>query len=297
MTSGGQDLASAFNLMPEMRQKKRLIDMHTNIATALMKEVGARELHRYYEMEDQFSSQSLGTSISELEELLRDGQRGTAVDKARALMVLYLTKPSMSAPQVQGLIDALQASTGDAFGMQYLQHLASIRNMTAPSLVPAPSVPAAAAPGPAGGAAALVGGALGGLGGLADRLRQGGQGLLAAGIKGLENVLPSRKESVVCQILDSLMDQKPIPATDNYIYLDPKAANSEAAPRIRVPFRRAFTFMVGGGNYVEMQSVQDWAQTRGRHVVYGSTDMVAPTQFVEELCALGGGLGGGGGSA
>jgi len=139
MTSGGQDLASAFNLMPEMRQKKRLIDMHTNIATALMKEVGARELHRYYEMEDQFSSQSLGTSISELEELLRDGQRGTAVDKARALMVLYLTKPSMSAPQVQGLIDALQASTGDAFGMQYLQHLASIRNMTAPSLVPAPS--------------------------------------------------------------------------------------------------------------------------------------------------------------
>jgi len=291
--SGTQDLAAAFNLMPEMRQKKRLIDMHTNIATALMKEVGARELHRYYEMEDQFSSQSLGTSISQLEQLLRDGQRGTIADKTRALMVLYLTKPSMSASQVQSLIEALQANNGDVSGMQYLQHLASIRNMTAPSLVPAPGAPAAAAPGPAGGtAAALVGGALG----LADRLRQGGQGLLAAGMQGLENVLPSRKESVVCQILDSLMDQKPTPVTDNYLYLDPKAANGEAAPRIRMPFRRSFAFMVGGGNYVEMQSVQDWAEARGRHVVYGSTDMVAPTDFLEELCELGRAQGGGGGT-
>jgi len=286
--SGTQDLAAAFAQMPEMRQKKRCIDMHTNIATALMKEVGARELHRYYEMEDQFSSQSLGTSISQLEQLMQDGQRGTIADKTRALMVLYLTKPSMSAPQVHGLIDALQASNGDASGMKYLQHLASIRNMTAPSLVPAPGAQAAAAPGPAGGAAALVGGALGGL---ASRIQKGGQGLLAAGMQGLENVLPSRKESVVCQILDSAMDQKPIPATENYLYLDPKAANGEAAPRIRMPFRRAFAFMVGGGNYVEMQSVQDWAQARGRHVVYGSTDLVAPTQFLEELSELGRGQG------
>merc|ERR1711953_1584961 len=37
-------LAAAINALPEMTEKKRIIDMHTNIATALLNEVKAREL-------------------------------------------------------------------------------------------------------------------------------------------------------------------------------------------------------------------------------------------------------------
>merc|ERR1719161_2987507 len=84
-------LAAAINALPEMTEKKRCIDMHTNIATAMLNEIKARELDRYYEIEDQFASQSLGTSVSELKKILTEA-KGTAMDKTRALMVLYLSK-------------------------------------------------------------------------------------------------------------------------------------------------------------------------------------------------------------
>jgi len=283
-----KDLAAAFNSIPEMTEKKRSIDMHTNIATALMSEVNARELHHYYEMEDQFSSQSVSAAVSTLEKILTGTKKGTVVDMTRALMVLYLSKPSASEAQLAQLTEALQANGGDASGLSYLRHLASIRNMTVPNLVSG-SGPA----GSSGSSASLMGGAFGGL---ADRLRQGGQGLLDAGLSNIKNILPSKKELVVCKVMESLMEQKASPATENFIYLDPKVASSAAggeAPRLRSPFRRGFAFVVGGGNYAEMQSLLEWAQAHQRHVIYGSTDLVSPSQFVDELCHLGQAQGGG----
>jgi len=44
-----------------------------------------------------------------------------------------------------------------------------------------------------------------------------------------------------------------------------------------------------------MQSVQEWAQAHGRQVTYGSTDLVSPAQFMEELSLLGRAQSGGGG--
>lgn len=273
-------LAAAINSLPEMTEKKRSIDMHTNIATALLNEVKARELHRYYELEDQFYSQSVGTSVTQLKELLSSRQKGTALDKARALMVLLLAKPSLSGAQLQGLEEALQACGGDLSPFAFLKHLAGIRNMMVPSLVAGPT----ASPG-------LMAGALGGL---ADRMLAKGEGLLAAGIK---NIMPSKRELAICQILDAVMDQKPSSLTDNYLYLDPKAplpGPGGEVPRIRAPFRRAIACVIGGGNYAELTSVQEWAQGSGRQVNYGATDLVSPAQFADELSRLGNALGSGG---
>merc|ERR1711957_940754 len=91
----------------------------------------------------------------------------------------------------------------------------------------------------------------------------------------------------ICQILEGLMEQRPGGITENYLYLDPKAPPGSEAPRMRAPFRKAVAFVVGGGNYAEMQAAQEWAQAKGRNVTYGSTDMVSPAQFVDELTHLG----------
>jgi len=282
MTSG---LAAAFNAIPEMTERKRSLDMHTNIATALMNEINERDLANYYEMEDQFASQSLGTSISQVEALFGDTEKGTALDKTRALMVLYLTKPSITSAQMQGLIEGLQRLGGDASGISYLEHLASIRNMTAPTLN-------AGGPGGSGGGGQAAGS------GLMNSLFATGEGLLSAGFSSIKNIMPSKKELAICQILEGLMEQKPGGVAESYLYLDPKAPQSSPgseAPRIRAPFRRAIAFVVGGGNYAEMQSVQEWAQAHGRQVTYGSTDLVSPAQFMEELSLLGRAQSGGGG--
>ncbi|CAL1150513.1 unnamed protein product [Cladocopium goreaui] len=323
--TGGEDgaqalapgLAAAINALPEMTEKKRSIDMHTNIAHALVAEVKARELDRYYELEDQLPSQSLGTSISQLEQLLNASQKGTLADKLRAIMILVLTKPSVSQQQLQGLVDAYENTGGDAAGVRYLQYLQSIRNMAMPSTTSTVTT---------GGATGTLAGAFGGL---ADRFMATGDALLAAGMSGikwlvrhhrvghaghwllnfrfcstseplvktcqdqLRNIVASKKELATCQIVEALMEQKQGGVTENYLYLDPKAPPARGAdvPRIRAPFKRAMTFVVGGGNYVEHQSLQDWAQNSGRQVTYGSTDIVSPVQFVDELSHLGQTLG------
>lgn len=282
MTSG---LAAAFNAIPEMTERKRSLDMHTNIATALMNEINERDLANYYEMEDQFASQSLGTSISQVEAMFADSQKGTVLDKTRALMVLYLTKPSITAAQMQGLIEGLQRVGGDTSGISYLQHLSSVWSMMAPTTN-------AGGPGGAGGAGQAAGS------GLMGSIFATGEGLLSAGFSSIKNIMPSKKELAICQILEGLMEQKPGGVADSYLYLDPKApqpAPGTEAPRIRAPFRRAIAFVVGGGNYAEMQSVQEWAQAHGRQVTYGSTDLVSPAQFVDELSHLGRAQSGGGG--
>eukprot|EP00439_Symbiodinium_sp_Y106_P065704 s353_g10.t1 len=262
MAGSGQEdalapgLAAAINALPEMTEKKRSIDMHTNIAHALVAEVKARELDRYYEFEDQLASQSLGTSVKELEQLLGSSQKGTLADKLRAIMVLVLTKPTVTQQQLQSVVEAYETAGGDASGVRYLQYLQSIRNMAMPA---ATAGPAAGAPG-AGGTLA------GAFGGLADRFKATGDALLAAGMSGIKNIVASKKELATCQIMESLMEQKP-GAADNYLYLDPKApatARGADVPRIRAPFRRAVAFVVGGGNYVEHQALQDWATTTGR---------------------------------
>jgi len=277
MTGG---LASAFNAIPEMTEKKRSIDMHTNIATALLNEVKARELANYYELEDLFSSQSVGTSVAELDKLFSEDAKGTVLDKTRALMVLYLTKPSMTPQQLESLIAGLEKIDGDAAPLKFLQHQSSIRNMTAASIAATASHTASSNP---LSAASVVG-----------SLFSKGEGLLSAGFNSIQNIMPSKKELVICQILDGLMEQKPGGLTESYLYLDPKASAGAEAPRMRAPFRKAVAFVVGGGNYAEMQSVQEWAQAKGRHVVYGSTDMVTPAQFVDELTHLGKAQAGGG---
>jgi len=277
-------LAAAINALPEMTEKKRSIDMHTNIAHALVAEVKARELDRYYEFEDQLPSQSLGTSVSQLEQLLTSSQKGTLADKLRAIMVLVLTKPTVSQQQLQTVVEAYESSGGDASGIRYLQYLQSIRNM---------AMPTATAGVPAGGPSAS-GTLAGAFGGLADRFKATGDALLAAGMSGIKNIVASKKELATCQIVEALMEQKPGTAADNFLYLDPKApagARGADVPRIRAPFRRAVTFVVGGGNYVEHQELQDWATSSGRQVLYGATDLVSPSQFADELSLLGQSIG------
>merc|ERR1712137_879395 len=130
----------------------------------------------------------------------------------------------------------------------------------------------------------------GALGNLANTFMSKGEDFLSAGVNQLKNITQSKKELVICQILEGVMEQKPTGITENYVYLDPKApvaALGVEVPRVRGQFRRAIAFVVGGGNYVEMQSVEEWAKANGRVVSYGSTDMVSPKEFVEELSSLG----------
>lgn len=55
------------------------------------------------------------------------------------------------------------------------------------------------------------------------------------------------------------------------------------------PFREAIVFVVGGGNYLEAESLAAWAARSQppKSIVYGTTAMLTGEQFVQQLSVLG----------
>lgn len=54
----------------------RSIDLHTNIATAIVSEITARGLDKLFEAEDNFENGSLASSLQQLEKLLDRDEKG-----------------------------------------------------------------------------------------------------------------------------------------------------------------------------------------------------------------------------
>ncbi len=80
-------------------------------------------------------------------------------------------------------------------------------------------------------------------------------------------------------------------STDDFLYFDPKATRgSHARPPRKQAFDEAIVFTVGGGNYLEYGNLQQWANNGSnseKRIIYGSTSLVTPTQFLQECSTLG----------
>ena len=59
--------------------------------------------------------------------------------------------------------------------------------------------------------------------------------------------------------------------------------------RVAGPFKEAIVFMVGGGNYLEYESLSGWASRAQppRSIVYGATELLTGEQFLQQLATLG----------
>lgn len=78
-------------------------------------------------------------------------------------------------------------------------------------------------------------------------------------------MLPTRKDLVVTKIVDSIMEPTNSSETDDYLYFDPKMARSSAVSKQaknRISFQEGIVFVVGGGNYIEYQNLQEYAQVK-----------------------------------
>jgi hypothetical protein len=85
MVGNTKHLMNAVNSLPELTERKRIIDKHTNIATALLGEIKSRSLDGFCSMEDEMLSK--GSVDKGLLALLKG--KGSKEDKLR-LAVVYL---------------------------------------------------------------------------------------------------------------------------------------------------------------------------------------------------------------
>jgi len=311
-----KDLGTFVNTIPALREKKRVIDVHTNIATALLAQIKARELDIYFAMEETLLSGSFQEKKDMLS-LLFDPARGTAEDKIRLFLIYFLCTENISQADMEQFEENFRKMNVDISPLKYLKKTRAFQeNMLGPAMTSVAGISTISTSSSSSSSSMATSSPLtttsnlvansGGSGtsytnlrGLLQKVHVEtkaalgvsvssplGQ-LLSAGVKAL---MPASKACYVTRVADALMESKNERGFESrFLYLDPKIPRNmrqSAIPRRSAPFREAFVFVVGGGNYIEFQNLQEFAKRQNRKIIYGSTELLNANGFIEQLKTL-----------
>lgn len=95
VTDNTARLTSAVNSLPQLLEKKRLIDMHTTVATSILNFIKSRKLDNFFELEEKIMSKTAALEKSLLD-LLVDPASGTPEDKMRLFVIYFICTPFIS---------------------------------------------------------------------------------------------------------------------------------------------------------------------------------------------------------
>lgn len=275
-------LAAAISSIPELTKKKRMIDLHTNIATALLDQIKDRGLDGYFQVEEELLTRPGSFDVARVLAILNDA-RGTPTDKLRLFLIYYLCIDSATDAELSKCLSVLQsAGCSDLRAYEYLK---SIRAFTK-SISRMPAAPMVSSSSIGSGYAASV----------LDTLSQ-----VATNVNKL--IISADKALAAARVVQTLMDQKGDPEVlEGYLTLDPRAPKGSAqSTTSSKPTKEAILFVVGPGNYIEFQNCQDHVCStlkqegktsrlvpNGKTLIYGATELCTGTEFLQQLQENGG---------
>ncbi|KAI7051810.1 Sec1 family protein [Hortaea werneckii] len=294
--ASAQHLKAAITLLPELRERKALLDMHMNILSALLKGIKDRQLDNYFQLEEDIKKQTKAQML----ELLNDSDKGKEpLDKLRLFIIWFLsTEQDVSRAEMERFEEALKKTGVDTFPVTYIRKVREITRMTMISSAPQqPSQQSSASNDLFRGFTSISSR-------LTDRFKEAGIGANFDNlISGVKNFLPANKDLTLTKITESLMDPQnastsALQKTEGFLYFDPRSANARGTmPPSAKDARNA------RGSY---GNLQDWAKrTSGggsgggaggsgaagavgkKRVIYGSTELVNAGSFLKELARLG----------
>lgn len=111
-------LTNAVNSLPQLMEKKRLIDMHTKIATSVLNFIKSRRLDSFFELEEKIMSKL--AVDRDLSDLLKDPEFGTPDDKMR-LFIIYYICTTVSDSECKRFEQILQEAGCDLSSLPYIQ--------------------------------------------------------------------------------------------------------------------------------------------------------------------------------
>uniref|UniRef100_A0AAX7UQP6 Sec1 family domain-containing protein 1 n=1 Tax=Astatotilapia calliptera TaxID=8154 RepID=A0AAX7UQP6_ASTCA len=123
-------LTSAVSSLPELLEKKRLIDLHTNVATAVLDHIKSRKLDVYFEFEEKLMSKS--TLDKSLLDIISDPDAGTPEDKMRLFLIYYITaQQAPSESDLEQYKKALLDAVCDLSPLNYIKQWKAFTKMAA----------------------------------------------------------------------------------------------------------------------------------------------------------------------
>ncbi|KAF5700892.1 SLY1 [Fusarium mundagurra] len=323
-SASAQHLKDAITLLPEMRERKGILDMHMNILAALLTGIKDRQLDNYFQLEESVVKQTK----TQIMEIISDSTKGSEpVDKLRLFIIWYLsTEQEVNRQEFEGFEKALSEAGADVSCLPYVRQVRATTKMTQLTTINNNTAQPAQTSDLFGRFSSMSSR-------LTDRLKESGvpTGLSSnfeSLISGVKNFLPVDRDFTVTKIVESIMDpssasSSAIAKTEKYLYYDPRSANARgtmpppsamrsgagATPggmpgsqvsgqtasfgQRRQGFSEAVVFAIGGGSIDEYGNLQEWVSRTGgdrakKRVVYGSTEMMNAAEFIkEELDTLG----------
>ena len=118
-SSSAQHLKAAITLLPELRERKALLDMHMNILAAILGEIKNRQLDEYFQIEENVMKQTKAQML----DIIKDASKGSQpLDKLRLFIIWYLsTEQDVSRAEWTQFEEALAAVGCDKTSLAYIR--------------------------------------------------------------------------------------------------------------------------------------------------------------------------------
>mmetsp|Transcript_8618 Transcript_8618/g.12859 ORF Transcript_8618/g.12859 Transcript_8618/m.12859 type:complete len:651 (-) Transcript_8618:37-1989(-) len=297
---GAGDLSEAITSLPEILSKKANLEAHTNILQAVMKQVAAREVPSFFELE-QTMVQS-GVDRAAVLELLSDPAKGTLEDKARLLAMVALLLPDKSAAAAEEYIAAFtrgckhekQEDEGRQEvdtnieriigAVSFLRRLQKIQS-----------------PIGTGGYVGTGGGDGGKRGAIISSFLNTATSSATTLMARASALFAKFSPLPVTRVVDNLAEGRSCPEDDTYCCLDPRQAKGASGEGRGRKFAEVIVFIVGGGCLVEHFNLQELVKQKGggggggqvaggsalTNVIYGGSELLSSASYLEQLQQLG----------
>lgn len=118
------DIKSALNAVPELTERKRLIDTHMNMAMYLLNEIKSRGLDSFFEVE------SSALKPGKLDSFFRDDSKGDVSDKMRLLLFYFMSCNVENDPNFSSFENYLRSKGCNMAALEYLKTQKSLLKLT-----------------------------------------------------------------------------------------------------------------------------------------------------------------------
>jgi hypothetical protein len=281
-------IQQAVEALPELTARKSTLDMHMDILASLLSELQARNLDKFFEIEQNYNNPKTQQEFLEL--LRTDTTRDTAVDKLRTFLILTLLC-QLSDEYINTIKKVFHEKYPqlDLSALNYIQKFKQLTNLSHITLNDNTSSQNAYSN---TNSSALLSGLSSKLYGLTEGKISEGLTSIASKIK---TFIPDKKQLLVTNIVEAIMNPQnaqttSVQHTDNYLYFDPKSRGGHSKPPKRQSYSEGVVFIIGGGNYLEYQNLQEWSSQQSqspKKVIYGGTDIISANEFLKECETLG----------